>query len=416
MKKVYRIALFVFLVLALLVGGGLIWFQNLELSPVAGMTVEDSEARIDPAALQDLLASARQSDTAALVVMKDGQLVGAWQRGGWLRKLETMSATKSIVNLAVGRLITLRKIESVDVPVAQFFEEWSDGPKSQVTLRHLLSHTSGLQAKRTALDIYEQRDFVRYALEAELESEPGAKYFYNNKACNLLAGIVGKAAGKPLDEFLREDLFAELGIVDFKWKKDGAGNPHGMSGLVLLPTDLATIGQFVLDRGVYEGKQLIDDSWFDLCLQSGMDSEWGCGLLWWISRERTAYIVDDDKIAELREAGVPPEFVERYEACRGRYETQDDMVDVWKQNLGPDAVSQINATLGPLNLLACRMEWGALQHWNANGWLGQWLVIYPEEKIVGVRMSEYPLFGNPEANPNIEFSAFPEKLKALFPE
>src|SRR5690606_13701260 len=81
----------------------------------------------------------------------------------------------------------------IDLPVHTYYPEWRDGVKSRITIRHLLDHTSGLRTDQGTGEIYASPDFVRLALDAEVTSEPGTVFFYNNKAVNLLAGIVERA-------------------------------------------------------------------------------------------------------------------------------------------------------------------------------------------------------------------------------
>ena len=79
-----------------------------------------------------------------------------------------MSATKSIVSLAIGRLIDSGKITSLDQPVSDFYPEWKQGRKKLITVRHLLNHTSGIQNPPITTEIYASPDFVQLALAAEL--------------------------------------------------------------------------------------------------------------------------------------------------------------------------------------------------------------------------------------------------------
>ncbi|WP_201800640.1 serine hydrolase domain-containing protein [Myxococcus xanthus] len=108
--------------------------------------------------------AAEEAGTSARVVMYRGNIVGEWYFGGESHLIESMSATKSVVSMAIGMLIDEGKIPSVDTPVSTWFPEWKEGLKGQVTLRHLLSHTSGLAAQRTDMRLYEAKNFVRYAL------------------------------------------------------------------------------------------------------------------------------------------------------------------------------------------------------------------------------------------------------------
>lgn len=368
--------------------------------------------RVDAAALESLIAAARDAHSDALVVLHDGELVGAWHSEGKSQPIEAMSVTKSIVNLAIGRLVTLGVLESIDVPVSRFYPEWSTGRKARVTIRHILNHTSGIQADRSAQEVYASDDFVRLALDAEITSEPGSRWFYNNKAVNLLAGIVEKAAGKKMDDFLRDDLFARLGITDFGWSRAPAGNPHAMAGFQIHPMDLAKLGQLVLDRGRWQGEQLIAESWFDESLRPGSPHEPSSGLLWWLIPTYTAFVIDDAKIQELREAGVDSAFVAALARVRGRYESPDSFFAALAGVLGEDWRSVVGSTLGPRGVAPARIERGPIIGYRAEGYLGQYIVIFPEKRLVAVRMIE----GSPSYNPQTDgFPNFSDLVQALVP-
>jgi len=222
--------------------------------------------QINSKTLDDLIRAGKKSHSDAIVVYRNGELIGSWYSNGKAKKIEAMSATKSIVNLAIGLAKTQGYIESLDTPMYRFFPEWENGPKSKITLRHILNHTSGLYTKGPAQDIYKSDDFVKFALDAELINEPGTTFFYNNRAVNLLAAVIEKTTGKRMDIYLGEELFKPMGITDFTWSLDKAGNPHSMSGLQVYAEDLAKLGQLVLNKGSWDKKQLIDASWFAVSL------------------------------------------------------------------------------------------------------------------------------------------------------
>src|SRR5262249_27007483 len=114
--------------------------------------------------------------------------------------------------LAVGFLLDGKKLESLDEPLWHFFPELKQGLKERLTVRHLLTHTTGIQ--NDGADLARVSDLVRFALAADLETEPGARAAYNDKALALLAGLVEKASGTKADDYLREKLFTPLGIRD----------------------------------------------------------------------------------------------------------------------------------------------------------------------------------------------------------
>ncbi len=140
----------------------------------------------------------------------------------------------------------------------------------------------GLQNVRTTQpEIYPSPDFVKLALAAELSADPGTAFAYNNKAVNLLAGIVNVASGRRLDHYLRDEVFAPLGIVDFTWTLDPAGNPHAMSGLQIRALDLARIGLMMLDGGRWKGKTIVPRWWVQQSTAASQSFNPTCGLLWW---------------------------------------------------------------------------------------------------------------------------------------
>ena len=206
---------------------------------------------MDKAALAPLIARAQATHSDALVVRQHDRVVGSWYSDNELTPILTMSCTKSVVNLAIGALIDDGQVAGLDQPVCDFYPEWRQGNKRRITIRHLLNHTSGLQNHPNAgIELEPSPDWIQLALAAELSDVPGTRFAYNNKAVNLLAGIVQRAARQRLDHYLRDRIFAPLDITAVDWVYDQAGTPYAAGGLSLLASDLAKIGQLVLNRGV----------------------------------------------------------------------------------------------------------------------------------------------------------------------
>jgi CubicO group peptidase (beta-lactamase class C family) len=358
-----------------------------------------AQTRFDTNRLDALVQAAKQSQSDALIVWQDGRPLLEWYGDGKARKIEAMSATKSVVSLAVGRLLTQTKIRSLDQPVADFYPEWKQGQKAKITIRHLMNHTSGLQNVPIATqEIYPSPDFVQLALCAELKNPPGTTFSYNNKAANLLAGVVEKASGKRLDDYLRDELFTSLGITDFTWTRDRAGNPHGMSGLQILPVDLAKLGQLVLNRGQWNGQTLIEASFFDAALQPGQPLEASCGLLWWLMYDRKTGIVDEQQLQKLRAAGVTPSWLEKIKGAQGQYTSDSEFAVAMARVLGANWLDESNSELNKHGFSLrdlLRQEHGKIIGYQANGYLGQYLLIYPDARLVCVRMIESKSTYNP---------------------
>ena len=96
--------------------------------------------------LDALVQAARDANSSALVILQHGEpLVNELLDGQGDCPIETMSVTKAVLSLLVGRAVTLGHLPGVDVPIRDLYPEWQQGRKREITLRHLLSHTSGLQ-------------------------------------------------------------------------------------------------------------------------------------------------------------------------------------------------------------------------------------------------------------------------------
>jgi CubicO group peptidase (beta-lactamase class C family) len=238
--------------------------------------------RVDPVKLKALVEAAKEADTTAMMIVKDGETVGEWHFDSDDRPIELMSATKSVVALAVGKLMEQGAITSLDQPMSDFFPEWKQGRKRQISIRHILTHTSCLQNEPTTLtEIYPSPDFVQLALAAELVCDPGSEFCYNNKAVNLLSALVARASGMPLDVYVNTFIFMPLGITQYEWQRDNAGTPSAMSGLGLRVADMARVGQLVLQEGMWEGKPVLPSAFIKSLREPGHPTTPHHGLLWW---------------------------------------------------------------------------------------------------------------------------------------
>ncbi len=343
-----------------------------------------AEAGLDVEALERLKERAQSSKSDALVVLKDGKVVFEWYpQGEAPGPIEAMSTTKSIVGLAVGILVDQGKVR-LEQPVHEFFPQWNQGRKKDILVKHLLNHTSGLQADRNTAEIYRSKDFVALALAAELVSAPGQEFFYNNKAVNLLAGIIEKASGQRMDHFIAQALFAPLGIKDFGWTLDDAGNPHAMSGLQLSALDMARIGQLVLNKGRWGDQQVVSERWIEQSLARGAAPS--CGLLWWRNVDWRTVTITPEIIERWEKAGVDPQKIKALEPMFnkpfGIEAFGKEVARLWKVDDLPAAFQKEMWSKGVPN---GKWEEGPRSAYNANGYLGQYIYIEPHSGLVGVR-------------------------------
>jgi len=189
-------------------------------------------------------------------------------------KHDMRSASKSVTSLLVGIAIDRKLIAGVDEPVIKFFPEHQSVKSAgwdAITLRHLLTMSSGMKWDEarawTDPDNDEphlgfEPDPLGYVLSRPIAAAPDTLWTYNGGGTNLLGNIIEKVSGEPLEAFARETLFQPLGITDVEWKAyPSNGKIAPAAGLRLRPRDAAKIGQLVLDRGGWNGKQIVSADW-----------------------------------------------------------------------------------------------------------------------------------------------------------
>jgi CubicO group peptidase (beta-lactamase class C family) len=187
-----------------------------------------------------------------------------------------------VASLAVGIALGEGKLRSLDAPLSTWFAEFAVGDKAQVTLRHVLTHTSGIRHEPSPETISSQPDYLRYVRQSPLDTPPGKTFSYNNEAVELLAGVILSATGTPIDDYLKRKLFEPLGLAPGRWLHDAAGHAQLFSGLALDARDLARLGRLVLDGGRWSGRQLVPADY----VREMVTPRGECGLLWWQHRSR----------------------------------------------------------------------------------------------------------------------------------
>jgi CubicO group peptidase (beta-lactamase class C family) len=133
-----------------------------------------------------------------------------------------------------------------------------------------------------------------FVLAQPLAAPPGTVFNYNTGSVDLLGVILRKVSGKRLDEFAKETLFDPLGIEDWEWEGSSGFNPAAASGLRLRPRDLAKIGQLVLERGKWHGRQIVSSSGIEDSTTPRLSGKGAMfdrpeginsyGYLWWLGR------------------------------------------------------------------------------------------------------------------------------------
>jgi CubicO group peptidase (beta-lactamase class C family) len=204
------------------------------------------------------------------------------------------SATKSIVALLVGIGLRDGLIASLNQTLGDLLpEEFTpeiDSAKRKISLRHLLTMTSGLASMESganAFQMFSASNWTRFMLHLPLLSQPGERFTYNSANPHLVSAVFSRLSGESLLAYANRTLFEPLGIREAVWGASPEGVTFGGGNLFLSVEDLNRIGELCLHRGAWRGQQIIPESWFDemWCPYQEYFPGWGYGYYWYLHPE-----------------------------------------------------------------------------------------------------------------------------------
>ena len=211
---------------------------------------------------------------------------------------DVRSIAKSVVSALVGVALRRGDLETLDDPVTGYLDLAAsdlEPEKSDITVRHLLTMTSGFEWDETAAggsyrEWIEAPDGLRYLLDAPLADPPGTRFNYNSAAVHLLGLVLEQATGTSLPDLAQQAVLGPIGVSESRWEALGPISYNAGSGLRLRPRDLVRFGQLFLQRGASGDRQVVPEWWVDLSttaysgsrLDMGGLQDVAYGFLWWV--------------------------------------------------------------------------------------------------------------------------------------
>ncbi|MGG1515018.1 serine hydrolase [Paenibacillus oryzisoli] len=204
--------------------------------------------------------------TSCLISRRDELILEQYRTNNLAGQLaRTNSCTKSFLSALICIAMDEGLLPQADTPIAAFYPQLLRDPderKAAITLRHLLTMTSGLRwTEFGGLNSFPAMtrtpNWVQYVLEQPLADEPGASMSYNSGNSQLLAALLAEAVGMPVAAYAEKKLFGPLGIRDYRWETDPQGVHTGGFGLWLRPADMLAFGRLFLQGGAWHGTPLI---------------------------------------------------------------------------------------------------------------------------------------------------------------
>ncbi len=268
-----------------------------------GWPVSSAEEQgIDPEKIEDAYREAGRLDNIySLLVVKNGFLIAEKYFNGQDIAManSTASVTKSFTSALAGIALREGVLSSLDLRLCEFFPEidWksADPRKSEITLRQVLQMRSGYpweEADGYLTALFARSNWIPLLAEFPLMSDPGTRWGYSNLMSHMMAVVISRAAGRTLLSFAQEFLFTPLEIEVARWPRDANGYYYGMGDMQFTPRNLARFGQLYLDKGLFNGRQIVPEEWVDASFQVYSPTTYpgeimsairqlGYGYFWW---------------------------------------------------------------------------------------------------------------------------------------
>lgn len=228
----------------------------------------------------------------AEVIIRNGVMVDEYYKDGYDENsvFTLQSTSKSVTSAILGIAIDKGYIEGVDVPISTYFPQILESGseyKNQITIWHLLTHTTGLEASDTANwnEWLASDNWVDYVLNSSAVTRPGTVFNYFTGNTHLLSAIIQEATGQTAYEFGKEYLFDKLDMDSVECTTDSQGISDGGNGFAMNIYDMAKFGQLYLNNGVWEGEQIISSEWIEQSTTLQFDRSSGSadyGYQWWV--------------------------------------------------------------------------------------------------------------------------------------
>jgi CubicO group peptidase (beta-lactamase class C family) len=227
------------------------------------------EQGVSAAAITTFLDSIARSkhEFQSFMLVRHGKVIaeGWWNPYRHDLKHTLYSLSKSFTATAVGFAKAEGKLALTDKVISFFPNQLPDTVSAylrQLNIKDLLTMSVGQEPDPT-FNTVQTKDWIKSFLALPIKYEPGSKFLYNSMATYMLSAIVQKATGQKIFDYLQPRLFEPLGITGIDWETDLSGVNTGGWGLRLKTEDIAKFAQLFLQKGKWNGKQILPDGWAD---------------------------------------------------------------------------------------------------------------------------------------------------------
>lgn len=242
------------------------------------------DAGINAAGIEDAVNFAAEHNSTGLVILRGGRIVVEkyWKEWTPQTAQPIYSSSKSVAATLIGMAIEDGKLKGVNQSMADFIPSWKGSPKEAITLRHVLSMTSGI--KVGAVRVSAGVDAFEETAALPLEHKPGEHWAYNTPVYRLLLRVIEMASGESINQFTRSRLAAPIGMSHSSW--DCSPGPNGKTNCAWYRSslrDMARFGLLILRNGKWENKQVVSARYVKESTSSSQKINEAYGYLWWLN-------------------------------------------------------------------------------------------------------------------------------------
>ncbi|MBN1971754.1 MAG: serine hydrolase [Candidatus Delongbacteria bacterium] len=243
----------------------------------------------------------------SVIIIKNNKLVLEDYFNGYSKdEIHLISSiTKSIASILIEILIDHNLLENENIKLSTIFTEHTElfnGMKSEITVNHLLNMTSGFQLFES--ELYKVNERIKDELARKCIYNAGEKFQYDPANANLLAGVIKNLSGIHADEFADKYLFKPLGIVNYDWEDQKQNDYPLMQGsLKLRPRDMAKIGLLIINKGKFDGKQILSENWVNKITNSKNNNNYSN--MWWLGKSK----INDKEFQGIIATGIGGQFI-----------------------------------------------------------------------------------------------------------
>lgn len=247
-------------------------------------TRSPKDVAMDGAAIEEAVKYAGEHNSTGLVILRGGRIVAEkyWQDWTPETAQPIYSSSKSVTATLVGMAIEDGKIKSVNQSASDFVRSWKGTPKEAITLRHMLTMTSGIKVGTAAVS--PTVDAFEETAAFPLEHAPGEHWAYNTPVYRMLIRVLEIASSQSIAQYTERKLSGPLGMRHSMW--DCAPAPNNKTNCTWYRSslrDMSRFGLLILRQGKWETQQLISAQFIKEATSTSQKLNESYGYLWWLN-------------------------------------------------------------------------------------------------------------------------------------